>query len=411
MSASEDEVRDEEAANATDEASGEAVKLNLGVQVAKKSACERHVTVTVSREDIERYFDNSYSELMDKAEVPGFRHGRAPRKLVEARFRKDVGDQVKMSLLMDSMTQISEDGSLSPISEPDFDPVAVSIPDDGPLTFEFDIEVRPEFDLPKWQGLTIERATHEFSDAEVEKQLKDLLARRGRLVPFDGEAQAGDYVTVNLAFQDAGGKEISSAKEETIRIRPVLSFRDGKVERFDKLMKGVKAGETREGEAKLSADAPNEALRGKTIKAAFEVLEVKKLELPQLTPTLLEELGGFDSEGDLRGAVKEQLERRLQYEQQRRARQQVLAALTVAADWDLPPELLQRQARANSNAACSNCVAAASVIPRFALMKTSCGKTAALPRPGPSRSTSFSNALPKRRRSRTCPRITIWRSS
>ena len=125
--------------------------------MAKKSACERHVTVTVSREDIDRYFDNSFSELMGKAEVPGFRAGRAPRKLIESRFRKDVGDQVKMSLLMDSMTQISEDGSLSPISEPDFDPVAVSIPDEGPMMFEFNIEVRPEFDLPKWKGLSIER--------------------------------------------------------------------------------------------------------------------------------------------------------------------------------------------------------------------------------------------------------------
>ncbi|HEY4310600.1 MAG TPA: trigger factor, partial [Pirellulales bacterium] len=348
MSASDDEVRDEgTVGDVASEDGGDdaAQKLNLGVQVAKKSACERHVTVTVSREDIERYFNNSYSELMGKAEVPGFRAGRAPRKLVEARFRKDVGDQVKMSLLMDSMTQISEDGGLSPISEPDFDPVAVSIPDDGPMTFEFDIEVRPEFDLPKWQGLSIERSTHEFSEAEVEKQLKDMLARRGRLVPFDDAAQAGDYVTVNLAFKDADGNEISSAKEETIRIRPVLSFRDGKIERFDKLMKGVKAGETREGEAKLSEDAPNESLRGKTIKATFEVLEVKKLELPQVNAALLEELGGFESEGELRESVKEQLVRRLQYEQQRRAREQVLAALTVAADWDLPPELLRRQAR------------------------------------------------------------------
>ena len=162
-----------------------ATKLNLGVQVAKKSACERHVTVTVSREDIERYFDNSYSELMGKAEVPGFRAGRAPRKLVEARFRKDVGEQVKMSLLMDSMTQISEDGSLSPISEPDFDPVAVAIPEEGPMTFEFDIEVRPEFELPKWQGLSIERSTHEFWKPKVDKQLKDMLQpARGRPGPL-----------------------------------------------------------------------------------------------------------------------------------------------------------------------------------------------------------------------------------
>src|SRR5262249_37071800 len=161
-------------------------------------------------------------------------------------FRKDVGDQVKMSLLMDSMTQISEGGEISPISEPDFDPVSVTIPDEGSMTFEFDIEVRPEFDLPEWKGLSIEKPVQKFTDADVEKQLQDLLARRGRLVPFDGPAASGDYLTLNLTFKN-DGEELSSAKEETIRIRPVLSFRDGKIERFDKLMKGVKAGETREG--------------------------------------------------------------------------------------------------------------------------------------------------------------------
>ena len=117
--------------------------------------------------------------------------GRAPRKLVEARFRKDVSDQVKSSLLMDSMTQISEDDNLSPISEPDFDPVAVAIPDDGPMTFEFDIEVRPEFDLPQWKGLKIERPVREFTDADVDEQLQGLLARHGRLVPHDGPAEVG----------------------------------------------------------------------------------------------------------------------------------------------------------------------------------------------------------------------------
>ena len=316
-----------------------------------------------------------------------------------------------MSLLMDSMTQVSEGGELSPISEPDFDPVAVAIPDEGPMTFEFDIEVRPEFDLPQWKGLTVERPVHEFSDAEVDRQLNDVLARRGRLVPFDGAAQPGDYLTLNLTFQDAEGNEVSSAKEETIRIRPVLSFRDGKVERFDKLMKGVKAGETKEGEAKLTADAPNEALRGKTIRAIFEVLEVKKLEMPTLTPALLEELGNFKSEQELREAVKDTLTRRLQYEQQQRTRQQVLAALTVAADWDLPPEMLKRQAPARWSAAYSSCSDPALAMPKFALTKTSCVKTAASPRPARSRSISSWSGLPRKRKSRICPRIMISRSS
>jgi trigger factor len=92
-------------------------------------------------------------------------------------------------------------------------------------------------------------------------------------------------------------------------------------------------------------DAPNRDLRGKELKVAFEVLEVKKLQLPEMTPALLEEIGSFDSEESLRKAVSSSLGRQLAYQQQQRARQQIMKALTVAADWDLPPDLLRRQSR------------------------------------------------------------------
>lgn len=322
--------------------SAEEKKLHLDVNIDARSACERHVTVTIPREDINRYFDDAYSEMMDKAVVPGFRAGRAPRKLVELRFRKDVGDQIKNTLLMDSLTQLSEEGKFSPISEPDIDPLAISLPDDGPMKFEFNIEVRPEFDLPQWKGLKINRPKREFTDKDIERQMKDILARHGRLVPHDGPAEAGDYVTVNLRFKD-GDNVISEFKEQVLNVRAVLSFRDGKIDGFDKLMQGAVAGERRTGQARLTDDAPNEALRGKVIDAEFEVLEVKKLELPELTPAFLDELGDFESEADLRDAIKDMLERRLSYEQHRQAREQILKALTVAANWDLPPAMLKRQ--------------------------------------------------------------------
>ena len=72
---------------------------------------------------------------------------------------------------------------------------------------------------------------------------------------------------------------------------------------------------------------------------------MKKLEVPELTPELLDELGGFSDEGDLRDAIRDQLGRQLEYDQHRRAREQITAALTVAANWELPPTMLQRQSR------------------------------------------------------------------
>jgi trigger factor len=327
-----------------DAAAEPAPKLQLDVKIDARGACQRHVTITVPRADIDRYFEKAFNELMPKAAVPGFRAGRAPRKLVEAKFRKDVADQVKGSLVVDSLGQLSDENKLTPISEPDFDADAIVLPDDGAMTFEFDIEVRPEFDLPQWKGLTIERPMREVSAADIDREQHRLLERHGKLVPTDEPASKGDFVTLNVTFKD-GDEVVSKLSEQTLRIRSTLSFRDGNVTGFDKLMKGAKGGETRVGKTKISDDAPNEALRGKQLTAEFEVLDVKKLEMPELSPAFLDELGGFESEEKLREAIKSSLERRLEYEQQRRAREQILALLTVAANWDLPPALLDRQSK------------------------------------------------------------------
>jgi trigger factor len=335
------ELSDETAGDQADEAE-EQPKLQLDVKIDPRGACQRHITVTIPHDDIRRYLDKEYTEMMPTALVPGFRPGHAPRKLLEHRYRKDVAERVKGALLMDSLSQIHEEQDLSAISEPDLDLKAVEVPDDGPMTFEFDLEVRPEFDLPKWKGLRIDKPVREFVDEDVTGTLQKVLANRGRLVPYDGAAEPGDYITTNLTFQDQG-QVLSSAAEEVIRIRPVLSFRDGKIEGFDRLMTGVRAGETRQTEAQLSEDAPNVAMRGNRIQAVFEVLEVKKLEIPELTPELLGELGDFELEADLRDAIKDTLRRRLEYQQRQRAREQITAALTVAADWELPPGLLERQ--------------------------------------------------------------------
>jgi trigger factor len=340
----EDEALEASAADAqAEEPAEEEQPLELEVAIDKRGACQRHVCVTVSRADIDRYLDDEFSKLVKDAEVPGFRPGHAPRKVIESKFRKDVRDRVKGALLMDAVGQVGKDEELSVISEPELDVDAVKLPDDGPLTFEFDIEVRPEFTVPQWKGLSINKPVRQFSAADVDAQLKRVLGRHGRLVPKEGPAVSGDYVTTNLTFAD-GEQVLSRAEEEVIRIRPTLSFRDGKIVGFDKLMAGVCAGETRVGKAVLSDDAPNILLRGKEVTATFEVLEIKLLELPELTPQFLESVD-VESEADLRDMIKDNLERQLEYQQRQQAREQVTAALTEAATWELPPGLLKRQSR------------------------------------------------------------------
>ena len=90
--------------------------------------------------------------------VPGFRPGRAPRQLVIKRFKKQVSEQVKSSLLMASLEQLDEDYELNPITQPKLDVAAIELPEDGPMNFEIDVEVRPEFALPEYKGLALQAA-------------------------------------------------------------------------------------------------------------------------------------------------------------------------------------------------------------------------------------------------------------
>lgn len=341
-----DDLPETEAEATTEEAKPEKPKLGLEVKIAKPSACERHVTVTIGREDVERYVKEQFNEIAPKAELPGFRAGRAPRKLVERQFKNSVHEQVKGKLLMDSLSQISEEHEFSAISEPDFDFEAVKIPDDGPLVFEFDIEVRPEFDMPQWKGLHLKRPVYEHTEADVDSHLKKLLARYGDFVEVDGPVDSGEgaIVKVNMTFLD-GETVVSSRLTEMLAVRPILSFNDAKLEGFDKLIVGKKAGDTFEAKLTVSKDSENEALRGKELTARFELLEVRQLQLPALDDGFLDRIGGFKDEAELRGEVRKELERQLKYQQQKQVREQITGLLTVAATWELPPELLRRQSK------------------------------------------------------------------
>jgi trigger factor len=331
-------------AESTPAAEGLPQPLRLEVAVDTVSTCQRRVKVTIPREEIDRYRDDALGELMPSALLPGFRPGRAPRRLVSSRFKAELSDQIRSKLLTDAMTQVSEQEKLSPISEPELDINAVLLPDDGPMTFEFSIEVRPEFDMPKWKGLSITRPARDITDTDVDEALGSLLRERARFVPHDGAAASGDLLIAGLVFRD-GDRVLSQAAEAEIVVREKLSFADAELPGFAKLVAKAKPGTTVTATVRVSNEAALEDVRGKDVTMELSVLDVKRLDMPELTAELLLELGGFESADALRAAVLRQLEGQLEWHRRRQVRQQVASALTASASWDLPPSLLRRQAQ------------------------------------------------------------------
>jgi len=316
-------------------------KLKLKIDVKDTGPCKKHIRVTVERKSIDDVEEKLLGDYVARAEVPGFRQGRVPESLVRRRFKKELSEQLKQQVLMQSLEQLAEDSKLDPINEPNLDLETIDIPEEGDFEYEFDIEVRPSFDLPTYKGLKIERPIHEVSDAEVNAYLNRYLEQYATLEPVEGAAELEDYVTVDVAFSHKG-TQINEFSAETVRVRPTLQFPDAELAGFDKLMVGAKEGDTREGQFKISSEAADINLRGETIDAKFQVLSVKRASLPVIDADILARLGS-ESEEQLRTQVRTTLERQVKYEQRQSCRRQVLQQITESAKWELPEDLVTKQ--------------------------------------------------------------------
>jgi trigger factor len=320
-------------------------RIDIEVLITDVGPCKKHLKIAIPRAEIDRQYEESLNTLRQDALVPGFRPGKAPRQLIVKRFRKQVSDQVKSALLMSSLEQIDEEYNLEPITQPRLDIEAIEIPDKGPLNFELDIEVRPQFDVPTWAGLKIKRPVLEITAAEVDQHLTHVLESHGQVVPkLEGAAELGDYLVADLVFHRPDGSALTQLKEQQFRLQKELRFQNGTIPDAAGALVGAKPGDTRELEASLGSSIEDPDLRGAAIKVTVQVIDLKRLRLPELNQEFLDSIN-FSSQHELRDAVHEILKRKLRSEQRHAMRQQLVDLMLRQTPFDLPADLVSREER------------------------------------------------------------------
>ena len=341
-----------EAMSTLGDADAPAEKLAQKVDIRDAGPCKKHVKVTVDGAAIRTRFDEKYSEMMvnTPAQVPGFRHGKAPRKIVEKKYAKEVTADVRTEVLMASLEQLADEELLSPLAPPQLDPNSVVMPEDGgDMVYEFDIEVRPEFDLPEYKGLKIRRPIHNPSDADVDREMKRMLEPLAELVDKsspDGGTLAlelEDVMVSDLTIRD-GVRDLNHVTDVRLKVEKRLALDDGVAEDFGAVMVGAQVGDERTVEILLTPDVAAETDLNRRVNAIFKVKGIKSIQVPALTTEVLAKFNVRTPEAfDI--LARTRLDRMLEYQQRQEARQQVLQLLAGKADWQLPQDLLQRQAR------------------------------------------------------------------
>lgn len=295
--------------------------------VEQLSPTRVRINVEVPFDELKPSFDRAYGTLASQVRIPGFRPGKVPAKILEARIgRGTVLEQVVNEAIPVKYAEAISSGDVHPLGRPEIE--VTQIEDGQLLTFTAEVDVRPDFDIPAFDSLQVTVDDVEVSDDEVGQQLESLRGRFGTLKGVDRPAANDDFVVIDLAAT-VDGQEVSEASTKG------LSYQVGSgelVDGIDDALRGAAAGDTRTFTTTLVAGEH----AGKDAEVAVTVESVRERELPAADDDFAQLASEFDTLDELKADLRERLGRVRRMQQGVQARDRVLDALLAATELPLP---------------------------------------------------------------------------
>jgi trigger factor len=285
------------------------------------------INVEVPFDELKTDFDRAYGKLATQVRIPGFRPGKVPAKILEARIgRGAVLEQVVADAVPSKYAEAIRSGEVTPIGQPDIEVTQI---DDGQLlAFSAEVDVRPEIDVPPFESLEVTVDDVKVTDDEVGQQLESLRARFGTLKGVDRPVADNDFVVIDLSAT-VDGEEVPDASTKG------LSYEVGSgelVEGIDDALPGAQAGESRTFTTTLVAGEH----AGRQAEVTVTVESVRERELPSADDEFAQLASEFDTLDELRADLRERLTRVRQMQQGVQARDRVIDALLAATEVPLP---------------------------------------------------------------------------
>ncbi|MFC1604710.1 trigger factor [Planctomycetota bacterium] len=337
--------KDEETAELKESEQSEAQKKEEDiVTIEDAGPCKKKITIEIVQEKIAKAADKQYDELGKEAIVPGFRKGRAPRRLLEKRFGKETTEQIKLTLLADASKSAIEDNELQTLGEPDIDFENIELPAEGSLTFDFEVEVRPEFDLPQLEGIPVTKTKLEVTEEQINREIEQMQRWSGVWTPREeGSVELEDQIIADAVLKIEGIEEEQKLDNAEIFVRQNGFVGAIPVEKLDELLVGAKSGETKETSVDVPKTFFREEYRGKKVDIRISIKDIKWLKPAELDENLLKRYEVEDKE-ELREKIQDTLHGRLEAQGRTEMTEQIYKYLLDKTEFDLPMDVVAEQA-------------------------------------------------------------------
>ena len=305
--------------------------------VDKLSDTRVKLTVNVPFSELDKEIAQAYAAIAQQVSIPGFRKGKAPRQLIDARIgRGPILEQVVNDMLPTRYEQAVVENDLKVIGQPEID--ITKIEDNDVVEFTAEVDVRPEIEVPDFSKIAVTVPAIVADDAAVDEALENLAERFGELKDTKRKMKTGDYAIIDITAE-IDGKKIEDASTEG------LSYRigdDDLIKGLDTALRGMKTDEDNEFTAEINSGEH----KGEEATIKVHVVQSKERKLPDLDDEFAQMASEFDTIEELREATKGQVEESKKSEQAAAIRDEVLKAAMEQVSFELPQSIVDEQVHA-----------------------------------------------------------------
>ncbi len=304
----------------------------MNIEIEEVGPCKKLLKFEIPKETIEGEWQKQLKEVSRMANLPGFRKGKVPRKLLEKKFSDKIMDEVKRAVVSDSYQQALESNKLSPIGDPDIGDIDLEV--GKPLKFEITLEVLPTFELGEYKGMQLKRKPVSVTDEDIDKALETISRQKSQLtVVKKGKVKDEDFIICDCAVGING--EVVWTDEELEVMVSGSHVADINVPDLKDNLVGTKSGDKVSIDVELGDNFSVEQHRNKSAKMEISIKEIKRPKSPEINDELAKQVG-YDTLGEL----KEFMSQRLEMEKKRMAegemQEQISRKLIEMADFDVP---------------------------------------------------------------------------
>ena len=298
------------------------------------------LNVEVPFEELKPSIDSAYKTVASQIQVPGFRKGKVPAKLIDQRVGRGYVLETAINEGLNGWYQAAvQESGIRPLSRPEVEITEVPDPSatDGGLKFAAEVDVRPEIELPDYAGIKVEVAAAESSEEDVDKALDELRGRFGTLKSVERPAADGDFLTIDITAT-IDGEEVDSAAG--------LSYQVGAGTMLDGLDEAV-TGLSADEDAIFNTTLVGGDHAGEEAQVKVVVKAVKERELPEANDDFAQLASEFDTLAELREDLAKQAADSKVVEQGVEARDKVLDKLVELVEVPVPDSVVEEQLEAH----------------------------------------------------------------